>query len=186
MPRLTADQWAAIRIEWEGEPTASFSGLAKKFGVDNSEISRRARREGWVKRGKLSSINEAAQRKADTRIDSDGNATQRKLRNSDLATREESEELRAEINVRHRTEWAELENFRRVALKTMKDAHAAGDRASWLVAKTAADTAKAHLQALQIKQDGERKAWGMEGDSIKIDLSKASDAELEAIVRGRL
>lgn len=162
MPRLTADQWAAIRIEWEGEPVATFRALAIKYNVDNSEISRRAKREGWTKRGQLAAINESAQRKADKLTDSDGNSTQRKLSSADLAARDESEGLRAEVLIRHRREWAELEAFRKTALKAMKDAHEAGDRLSWLVAKIAADTAKANLSALDIKQNGERRAWGLD------------------------
>lgn len=162
MPRLTTDQWAAIRIEWEGEPTATFSGLAIKYGVDKSEISRRSRRETWVKRGQLASINESAQRKADRLTDADGNSTQRQLNALDLATRIESENLRAAVTARHRCEWAELEGFRRSALAAMEQAHEAGDKEAWQVAKLAADTAKANLAALEIKQQGERRAWGLD------------------------
>lgn len=162
MPRLTADQWAAIRIEWEGEPTATFSGLAEKYGVNKASISRTAWREAWVKRGQLAGINESAQRKADRLTDADGNATQRECNAVDLATRTESEDLRAEVTARHRREWAELEAFRKTALKAMKDAHEAGDRAAWMVAKLAADTARANISALDIKQHGERKAWGLD------------------------
>ena len=68
MPRLSADQWAAVRLEWEGEPTASFLGLAGKHGLQASSISRRAASEGWTKRGVIGDINEAAQRKADARF----------------------------------------------------------------------------------------------------------------------
>lgn len=76
--------------------------------------------------------------------------------------REESERVRAGVLVRHRAEWAELEQFRRTALKAMKDAHESGDRNAWMVAKMAADTAKANIQALEIKQSGEAKAWGLD------------------------
>lgn len=164
---------------------ATFSGLALKHGVNKSEISRTAKRQSWAKTGQLAGINESAQRKADRLTDANGNPTQRKPNVVDLATREESEDLRAEINARHRQEWAELELYRRQALKTMDEAKAAGDREGWSIAKLAADTAKAHLQSLQIKQDGERKAWGMDETAVKIDVTKASDAELEALVRGR-
>lgn len=162
MPRLTADQWAAIRIEWEGEPSATFSGLGEKFGVHNSEIGRRAKREGWVKRGQLASINESAQRKADLMTDAQGNSTQRELRTSDLATRTESEDLRAAVTARHRAEWAELDGFRKTALIAMKKAHEDGEKEAWQLAKIAADTAKANLSALEVKQNGERRAWGLD------------------------
>lgn len=162
MPRLTTDQWAAIRIEWEGEPLATFSGLAIKHGVNKSEVSRTAKRQNWAKTGQLASINESAQRKADLLTDSDGNPTQRKPNAVDLASRTESEDLRAAVTARHRTEWAELEGFRKSALVAMKKAHESGDKEGWAIAKIAADTAKANLSALEIKQGGERKAWGLD------------------------
>lgn len=162
MPRLTADQWAAIRIEWEGEPTSSFTALATKHGVNKSEISRRSAKEGWSKRGQLGAINDAAQRKADARVDADGNPTQRKPNVVDLASREESEDVRAAVLERHRREWAELEGFRKTALKAMKDAHGAGDIDTWKVADLAAKTALANMRTLEVKQSGERAAWGLD------------------------
>ncbi len=164
MPRLTADQWAAVRMEWAGEPTATFLGLAGKHGVAVSSVSRVSAREGWSKRGQLGDINEAAQRKADARLDSDGKAkeTQRQSTAGDLATRTESEDVRTAVLERLRREWAELEQFRRSALKAMKDAHEAGDADAWKVAKLAADTALANMRALEVKQAGERKAWGLD------------------------
>jgi hypothetical protein len=165
MPRLTADQWAAIRIEWEGEPTATFSALAGKHNVNKSEISRTAKRQGWSKRGQLGDINEAAQRKADAQLNADGNPTQRQPNTGDLATRDESESLRAAVLVRLRAEWAELEGFRKAALAAMKTAHENGDKAAWSIAKMAADTALANIRALSVKQDAERKAWGLDAKS---------------------
>ena len=53
MPRLTADQWADVRAEWEGEPTATFNALADKHGINVSNISRKADKEGWAKRNQL-------------------------------------------------------------------------------------------------------------------------------------
>lgn len=156
------DQWAAIRLEWEEDPTASLRGLVDKHGVNNAEISHRSRNEGWSKRGQLGAINESAQRLADNALDADGNQTQHELSSARLATRQESEVVRAAVLIRHRGEWAELEAFRRTALKAMKDAHEAGDRNAWSITKLTADTAKANLQALEIKQAGEARAWGLD------------------------
>lgn len=164
MPRLTADQWAAVRLEWEGEPTATFHALAAKHGVDKASISRAAARQGWSKRGVLGDINDAAQRKADARVDADGNAIQRATqpeRNAgDLASREESEDVRAAVLERMRKEWAELDGFRKAALRVMKAAHEGTEE--WKNAKLAADTALANMRALEVKQSGERKAWGLD------------------------
>jgi hypothetical protein len=162
VPRLSADQWAAVRLEWENEPTATFSGLAGKHGVNKSEISRTAKRQGWSKTGQIGSINENAQRRADAQLNADGTTTQRKPNASDLASRHESESIRADVLARLRTEWAELESFRKVALVAMKEAHKAGDKNAWSIAKLAADTALANMRTLSIKQDGERAAWGLD------------------------
>jgi len=158
MPRLKPDQWVTIRAQWEGEPTATFSELAQQHGVDRASVSRKAAAEGWSKRGVLGDINECAQRKADARVGADGNATQ--LNAADIATRTESEDVRAAVLERLRREWAELESFRRAALTVMKDAHEGAEE--WKNAKLAADTALANMRALEVKQSGERKAWGLD------------------------
>lgn len=44
--RLNAEQWAAIRAEHEADG-ATFGELADKYGVNKSNISRRAKKEGW-------------------------------------------------------------------------------------------------------------------------------------------
>jgi len=149
-------------MEWEGEPLATFSGLAERFEVQVSSISRRADRETWTKRGQLASINEAAQRKADLLTDALGHEKQSKSNAGDLATRTESEDLRAAVTARHRTEWGDLEAYRQSALEAMDTAKKAGNRETWYIAKVAADTAKANLSALEIKQQGERRAWGLD------------------------
>ena len=161
MPRLTADQWAAVRLDWEGEPSATFCQLAIKHNVNKSEISRAAKKQAWVKTGQLAGINESAQRKADSYTTPDGIVTQQNP-NTVLASRDEAIDVRAAIVARHRGEIAELEGFRRTALKAMKDAHERGDKESWNIAKIAADTARANIAALDLKQMTERRAWGMD------------------------
>jgi hypothetical protein len=196
MPRLTADQWAAIRIAWEGDPAATYESAAAEAATKSrfdppvkSSVSERARKEEWSKRNQLAAINESASRRADSATEPNGepiepNETTAPFGIAVLASREESEIKRAAVLVRHRAEWAALEMYRRHALAAMDAAAEAGQRDEWLIAKTAADTAKANFQALQVKQDGERKAWNLDDNSLKIDISKASDAELEAMVKG--
>lgn len=48
MPRLTADQWATIKTEYEAG-TLTARALAAEFGIDHSLIGRRAAKEGWQK-----------------------------------------------------------------------------------------------------------------------------------------
>lgn len=163
MPRLSEEQWNQLRAEWEGEPTASFNALAEKYSINVSSVSRKAARDEWEKTNQLASINEAASLKADALVDSNGNALNA-IANAKLALaqRDVSEDLRAQVQVRHRGEWSQLDEFRKTALKAMKDAHESGDRALWSIAKTAADTALSNIRALATKQDAERKAWGLD------------------------
>lgn len=147
----------------------------------------------------LGAINERAQRVADTRTDADGAPTTVWRE----PTRESSECLRAEVIARHRAEWAELEGFRKIALQAMKDAHdarlrllalkrgggglfelssdgvetEAGLRLAWQVAKVAAETARANLAALEAKQSGESRAWGLQ-----YDQQRADESPIRAIV----
>lgn len=176
MARLTPDQWAAIREEWETDPKASHDTAAKRaseaggFECPSREIVRRTQiKDGWAKRGQLADIGEAAQRRADKLVDSDGCAKVGKKVGNEvgvataekLASRIESEIVRAEVLARHRTEWGELQNHRKAALVAMQKAQKAGDKESWQIAKIAADTAKANLQVLEIQQLAERRAWGL-------------------------
>lgn len=169
MPRLTAEKWEEVRREWENDQKATFVSLAETYGIDQSNINRRAAKEGWAKHGKLSDINEAAQRKAD-RLQFE---TQNETQNANAETQArgkpyaipkiaESEDLRAAVIIRHRAEIAELEVFRKTALMAMKQAHEQKDKGAWQIAKLAADTAKSNIQALEIKQSVERAAWGMD------------------------
>jgi len=184
MARLDVEQWAAIRREWEEGPLVSYRQLAEAHGVDRTNISRKADKEGWQKKTSLTIINAAAQRKADSRVDSEGNEKRYERRRTDLpqSTEQQSEDLRAEVLTRHRKEWAELEGFRKAALAAMKKAHdEKGDIDEWKVAKLAVDTAHVNLRALAVKQTGEVRAWGLE---YVPDFSKLSDEQLKAMVKG--
>ncbi|WP_298642731.1 hypothetical protein [uncultured Cardiobacterium sp.] len=46
MARLTPEQWEKVRVDHEVNGM-SFSELERKYGVNNSNISRRAKKEGW-------------------------------------------------------------------------------------------------------------------------------------------
>ena len=179
MPRLKKHQWEEMRLTWETEPSVKFIDLARQYNVNVSAVSRWASREGWEKIRPLQAINDAAQRRADARTDATGNRVElikekqklewdantsyeEKRNDVEQATRAESEAKRADLVTRHRTEWAELEGFRRTAMAAMKTAHEKGDRGSWGIAKTAAETAKTNLMALEIKQAGEARAWGLD------------------------
>ena len=80
MARLSREQWQAIRTIWEYDPdqpsyNTAAGRAAKKHQFappGKSTIDDRAKKEGWERRGNMTGINAAAQRKADTLTDSNG------------------------------------------------------------------------------------------------------------------
>lgn len=48
MARLSDAQWQVIRAEYESSDSTSLRDLAKKHGVDVSNLSRRSKKEGWT------------------------------------------------------------------------------------------------------------------------------------------
>lgn len=179
MPRLTADKWAEIKAEFESNPKATFSSLAGMYDIKRQAIHGKSKKEKWIKPHENAAINDGAYRRADTvnrNIDTELDAKIDKSTSlKKLASREESEEKRAGVIVQHRQEWEELNNFRRAALTQMKEAlevmqlakkegrkPAQSDKDMWWIAKIAADTSLCHMRALECKQTGERKAWGLE------------------------
>lgn len=161
MPRLTKDQWDQMRIDWENDPAITITNIAGKYQICTSSVSRRASKEGWVKRGQIGGINEAAHRRADNLLDSNGKPVPYSTADA-LAAKELSETVRTEVLVRHRKEWAELEELRRTALVAMRRAHEESKYSAWAMAKSAADTALSNIKALNTKQAGECRAWGLD------------------------
>jgi hypothetical protein len=162
MPRLTSDKWKIIRAEYESDPACSFGGLAEKYGARKTTVYDRAKKEGWQKAGETASINDAAYRRADAAPNEDERVANEPVQLKRIAAREESEEKRAAVIVLHRQEWQEVNQFRKAALMKMKEAHDTGDKDAWWKAKIASDTCLYHMRSLDIKQLGERRAWGLE------------------------
>ena len=196
MARLSREQWQAIRTIWEYDPdqpsyNTAAGRAAKKHQFappGKSTIDDRAKKEGWERRGNMTGINAAAQRKADTLTDSNGNRTIPDAKTAYfpgasrpdlvLSSREEAENKRAEATARHRTEWMQIAVLRQEAL-ALRHSNLDQAMAKMKVAKTAAQTTA-------IQQTGERKAWGMD---ILVDigsLKDMSDAQLEAIINGKV
>jgi len=198
---LTPAQWAAIRQTWEydhDEPTLieAASRVAAKLGCESPSkqaLSKRCSRDRemgheWQRRGSLTGINQAAQRKADSLVDADGTPTPAGPRPTPGVenpaeravilqhAREESEDKRAEVLARHRQEWKQVASLRQEALRD----RLASPGQSFDRAKLAKITA----EMTSIQQAGERKAWGLDDINIP-DLSKKSDAELRAILEGK-
>ena len=195
MARLNSTQWQTIRTVWEYDPDMpSYNVAAARAAVKydlappgKSTIDEKAKKEGWQRHGNLNGINAAAHRKADTLIDSNGNRTVPDAKTGIFlnapepglvqSSRQESENKRAEVNARHRTEWLNIAVLRQEAL-TIRNTNPDGAMAKIKLAKLAAETTS-------IQQAGERKAWGL---NIQLDMGSMkdlSDEQLEAIIHGK-
>lgn len=69
MARLTEAQWMAVRAEWESSPQQGLGWLVTANGgpwaITEEAIRRRRLKEGWTKRGTMSTVAEKAQLEAD-------------------------------------------------------------------------------------------------------------------------
>lgn len=144
--------WETIRKDYEFDHKATITSIAQKYGLDKSSVSRHSIQENWFKHGQLGIINDGAHRRADADYLEE---------ETDIAYNESSEKVRAEVIKRHRQEWDELEKQRQDSLIRMREAYKLDDKAYWLVTKTIVECVHIAVKTLEIKQEGERKAWGL-------------------------
>lgn len=179
MAALHDNQWAAIRTAWEFDPDEpSYNVAAARAGEKfhfvppaKSSIDARAKRENWTRSGNLNGINAAAQRKADTQM----NASAKDAGKANTA-REGTVDVRAGMLVQHRGEWMPITTMVKEVIDN-RDSNPVGAFSKAKLAKAAAET-------LKIKQDGERRAWGMD-ETQEIDISAMTDAELDAVLKSK-
>jgi len=201
MARLDPVVWEEIRRRWEFDPdeptylvAAARAAEKVKFRAPSkAAIDAQAKRHKWERRGSMSGINASAQRKADRLVNSDGSITKPVGNVDDVdgnvddhvdtstlkkiqASRDESEDKRAEVIARHRTEWQQVAVLRQEALM--------GRTADVTGSFNKAKLAKITAEMTMIQQVGERRAWGLDTFD-GVDVTKLSDAQLEAIIKGK-
>jgi len=183
--------WAETRRHWEYDPDLpsfaqaaqrAFQGSALK-APGRSAVHGRAHREGWERKGaSMSGVAVAAHRKADAIMDGldAGSVKKGSPEGAALAAlaREESENARAEVIARHRSEWGVIGELVDEALQ--------GRAADPVEAFNRAKLAKISAETLAIRQQGERKAWGLDMPELPADLTVLTDAQLEALAAGKL
>ena len=49
MPKANPSEWLAQRRRWESDPNVGISDVAAALGVDKGAVSRKARRDGWMR-----------------------------------------------------------------------------------------------------------------------------------------
>lgn len=189
--------WAEIRRHWEYDPDSPSYLLACRRAGEKYQfnpptkagIAKRATSEGWERRGSMVGVNQAALRRADALVNSDGtpvdapvdgvSSPKRGVESARQAqaSNDEAVDKRAEVGARHRIEWQQVGVLRQEALaKRHTDPVEALNRLK---------VAKITAEITTLQQAGERKAWGMEIMIDPADLSSMSDAQLEAIAAGK-
>lgn len=140
-PKLTKDDWASARVRWETDPVMSVRQVATALGVSSQSVEYQIKKNGWKKIGALQGVNTRAQFAAD-RLARFG-ITKQKTDAIEAAV-----DIRASVLERHRDDWVE-------------------HRAAFSIADVAADfeagkRAKISAEMIRIRQDGERRAYGMD------------------------
>lgn len=145
MPRLTKDQWSQARELWESDQAQTDESIAEKFGVSKSAVvkARTQGKDSWKRVGSLLTVQQRAQFAADVKSNQSSDLGHFKSTTLDAAV-----EIRAKLLEQHRDDWKEhREQF------TLPDI-----AANFELGKSAKITA----EMLKIRQEGERKAYGLD------------------------
>jgi hypothetical protein len=143
--RLSREEWAAARLLWEKDPQQFDSTIAEKFGVSKQAVTQRRNAENWQRIGTMHNVSERAHLLAD--------ATCRELASDKKKAQaiDEAVEIRARVIEKHRSDWKEHRN-------------------QFDIADIARDfelgkSAKITAEMIKIRQEGERKAYGLDEQS---------------------
>lgn len=160
--------WETIRAEYEAG--ATMGELSRKHGVDKAAISRKAKKEAW-----LTDLSEVVNRRAEAKVNGLVNTVDPKKKAEAV---DRAADAKASVIMRHKKEWDDQEALAREAV----------EKRDFDLAKLAKITA----ETIKIRQEGERKAWGIREAledtaksveaTISIDLSKASLEQISAMV----
>jgi transposase-like protein len=129
--------WDTIRAEYEAG--ATMGDLSRRHGVDKSAISRRAKKEGW-----LQDVSSTVNRLTEAKVNGIVNTVDPKKKVEALSR---AADAKAAVILRHKAEWDRHQALINAAVD-------AGDFDAAKLAKITAETIK-------IRQEGERKAWGI-------------------------
>lgn len=143
---MAAYDWGQIRVEYE--LGASLRELARAHGVSKSAVSKRARSEGWI-RDTTGTVRRLAVAKSAGLADAVDTGVDTVHPKKRAAAVERAADALAAVIQRHKDEWERHWQILDAAL-------AASDFEAAKLAKITAET-------LRLRQDGERRAWGLDG-----------------------
>ena len=129
--------WETIRAEYEAG--SSMGKLSDKYGVDKAAISRRAKKEAWAQ-----DVTGAVDRAVDAKVNGIVNTVDPEKKAAAIAS---AADEKVAVIIRHREEW----ETQRALVTT------AIEKNDFDKAKLAKITAA----TLKIRQEAERKAWGI-------------------------
>jgi hypothetical protein len=138
MPRLSKETWSDIRAEREAG--ASFPELASKYGVSHQAIQKRAKAEGWSDGTDVAEVIRRKVAEKVARVVASSNP-QKRAESIDAAAEKSASVVRM-----HQAEWDD----HRARFGSVPDDFESGK------------LAKISAEMLRIRQDGERKAWGLD------------------------
>lgn len=140
--------WEKIRAEYEVGATQS--ELARTYGCCRSAIQKRIEKEGWMQ-DITASVNRLTEAKVAGVVA--GCDPQKKAEALDKAAQK-----KADVIAKHKQEWAKHQ-------KWIDEALANGDFNAAKLAKITAET-------IRIRQDGERRAWGIVDTDVRAQAEK--------------
>jgi hypothetical protein len=138
MPRLSKETWSDIRAEREAG--ASFPELASKYGVSHQAIQKRAKAEGWSDGTDVAEVIRRKVAEKVARVVASSNP-QKRAESIDAAAEKSASVVRM-----HQAEWED----HRARFGSVPEDFESGK------------LAKISAEMLRIRQDGERKAWGLD------------------------
>lgn len=137
--------WEQIRAEYEAG--SSMGELSRKHGADKAAISRRAKKEGWTQ-----DLSAVVDRLTEAKVNGIVNTVDPKKKAEAV---DAAAEAKAAVVQRHRDEWKQQEDLAAEAVSSR----------DFELAKLAKITA----ETIRIRQEGERKAWGLDKEEQRVD-----------------
>jgi len=165
-PKLTPQQWLECRHRWEAGHRDGYQWLVDEMNlpVSGESVRQRAKKDGWKKASSLKSIVSRAHSKADAKLA--GKLAGTSMVFEACSSTESAVDLRSDVIETHRSEWNEHREI--FPLSSIAEELEQGR------------AAKISAEMLKIRQEGERKAWGLDA-LVQEDNSAISQDDLDEI-----
>jgi len=166
--KLTPEQWQECKNRWEGDPREGYQWLITELSLPVSieAVRKRAAAEIWKKAVRLRTIVQQAHLRADAGVGArkvDGMVDSMVV----ATTIDVAIDLRSGIIEKHRADWDEHRDL--FPLSAIAGTIKAGPNME--IGKAA----KIGAEVIKLRQEGERRAWGLDAISAPDDNSPSSE-----------